>query len=979
MRLGDLERALTLQEHVLAVHKRLLPADHPDLLSIQLGLASTLMQLGDLERALALQEHVLAAHERLLPADHPDLLTAKHNMAATRMQLLDLESALALQEHVLAARERLFPADHPDLLGAKHNLAATRKELGDLHGALALEEQVLDARERHLPPHHPDLLVTKLNLAATRDLLGDLEGALVLNEHVHTALERRLPADHPNLLAAKHNLASTRRQLGDLLGALVLEEQVLAAQEQGLRADDPRLLETLLSLATTRNGLGDLEGAHALFEDIHAAWERTLPPHHPNRLTAALNLATTREMLGDRPGAHELLEAVHTAREVLLPADHPQLLIAKQNLAVIRNRLGDLEGALVLEEKVLAAREGLWPADHPEVIKARLNLAVTRARLGDGGGALALARDIADALPDALEPALTAAPREARTTVQSTLHFLARARTWSRSEADGLEEASFEVLETARYAVGAPLLARLGSLTGEEASSIRRTLDQSGVELERLVANGPELPELDDAEREARCEESHRKWRAATQATALRREQAQKDLLALLGEEVLERVTVEEVAGSLAPGHVAIGITQLPRWRWDEETLSASLDGPHYLAHVVLPGGRLHEVDLGPTEILDRHVDAWRAALGAPVARGGVGVAATDVPSELEAGRALRRLWIDPLLAAAGVTEAGATLHLCLDGALFTVPVDALPLEEGAAVPDPIRGDAPRLGDLHRVRYELSMARLVQPGEDPDAPASVLAVGGIDFDVELAETLPDTRPLARLSSWGEWERLSGTDAEVSELAHQARHHLAVEAELLRRDEVTEAALAEAVRGVRYVHLATHGWFLPEHVKSMLDDEPRGGSRDLLGSRETVTGFAPLTLCGLVLSGANSAGSSAELSARLLTAQELAAFDLSACELAVLSACETNVGIARAGQGIQSLQTALHRAGARTSLTSLWAVRDWPTQSLMKRFYDNLWGERMGKAEALWAAKQALRREGDPALVWAGWVLAGDPD
>ena len=51
---------------------------------------------------------------------------------------------------------------------------------------------------------------------------------------------------------------------------------------------------------------------------------------------------------------------------------------------------------------------------------------------------------------------------------------------------------------------------------------------------------------------------------------------------------------------------------------------------------------------------------------------------------------------------------------------------------------------------------------------------------------------------------------------------------------------------------------------------------------------------------------------------ILTAEELATFDLRNCELAVLSACETNVGIRRAGQGIQSLQTALHAAGARTS-------------------------------------------------------------
>ena len=75
----------------------------------------------------------------------------------------------------------------------------------------------------------------------------------------------------------------------------------------------------------------------------------------------------------------------------------------------------------------------------------------------------------------------------------------------------------------------------------------------------------------------------------------------------------------------------------------------------------------------------------------------------------------------------------------------------------------------------------------------------------------------------------------------------------------------------------------------------------------------------------------------------------------------------------------TVQTALHMAGARASITSLWSVQDWPTQSLMKRFYEHLWRDDMGKADALWAAKRAMRAEGHLPRVWAGWVLAGDPD
>ena len=84
-------------------------------------------------------------------------------------------------------------------------------------------------------------------------------------------------------------------------------------------------------------------------------------------------------------------------------------------------------------------------------------------------------------------------------------------------------------------------------------------------------------------------------------------------------------------------------------------------------------------------------------------------------------------------------------------------------------------------------------------------------------------------------------------------------------------------------------------------------------------------------------------------------------DLSFCELAVLSACESNVGLVRAGQGIMSLQRALGIAGARGSITSLWKVDDLATQLLFTEFYRLLWEEKMPPAEALHCAKLWLRK------------------
>ena len=202
-----------------------------------------------------------------------------------------------------------------------------------------------------------------------------------------------------------------------------------------------------------------------------------------------------------------------------------------------------------------------------------------------------------------------------------------------------------------------------------------------------------------------------------------------------------------------------------------------------------------------------------------------------------------------------------------------------------------------------------------------------------------------------------------------------------ESVILSGAKATKLALFETAPAARYLHLATHGWFAPETFVSTLDSlEEQSGDAfaSLARADDVVRGFAPETLCGLALAGANHGTNSAGKVPGILTAEELGALDLSNCELAVLSACETNVGLRRAGQGIQSLQMALHTAGARTAITSLWRVDDAATRRLMELFYTNLWGEGLGKADALWQAKMSLREEGFGVKDWAAWVLTGDP-
>ncbi len=963
--LGDLPGAHALFEHVVETWSRLLPADHADLLRAKQNLAMTTAELGDLPAGRALFEDVHEALTRTLPADHPDLIRVKMNLAVVRAKLGDVRGARPLLEEVVEAWARLLPADHPDLVRAKGNLAAARNRLGDSRGARVLFEELLECRARALPADHPELISTKLSLAVTMYELGDLAGARALFEDVLVTRRRLLPAEHSDLLRAQENLAGTMFKLGDLPGALALYQEVLDVRTRRLPEDHPELLMAQTNLAGTLHALGDVEDAHALFEEVLAAWSQHGTPDSPDVLEAQRNLAQTCRELGDLPRARALEEEVLATWSELLPAGHPDLLRAQGNLALTREALGDLAGARVLEEEVLAAWTRGFPADHPDLLEAQRNLAWTCRELGDRPRARALVSSLLAGMRARAQALRSDAVRAAREGALVELERFSEALFLGGSGEGAPEAELFATLESLRLAsVASSDVARALDRHPELAGAAREIAELRS-RLNDLVAAGAEGAT------------SAEQWREELLSLAGERDRAERELRSRLAGAGLfvGEIDAAGVGTRLAPGSAAASFFRYSRrTAAPGESEPAAVDS--LLAFLVRPGGAVERIELGPAAELERLVEDWRAALGRPL--GGRGIAtgggAGGEGTAETLGRLLRESVLDPVLASAGEVR---TLHVVLDDLLHLVPLDALPLENGL------------VGDRMAVRNEISLGRLLRPPEEPAAGGGLTLAGGIDYEAEIgpdasvrleAGASPmEARDLRSASGSSGFASLPGTTAELESIAALYREAFEREARTLTRGVATKAALHAAAPGTRYLHLATHGWFAPESFRSELDAPSGRGSEPWRRAGEAVVGFAPETLCGLALAGANRGRDSLGRVPGILTAEELASLDLGDCELAVLSACETNVGLRRAGQGIQSLQAALHAAGARTAITSLWKVDDEATRRLFELFYARLWKERLGKSTALWQAKMALRAEGHPLRDWAGWVLSGDPD
>ena len=95
------------------------------------------------------------------------------------------------------------------------------------------------------------------------------------------------------------------------------------------------------------------------------------------------------------------------------------------------------------------------------------------------------------------------------------------------------------------------------------------------------------------------------------------------------------------------------------------------------------------------------------------------------------------------------------------------------------------------------------------------------------------------------------------------------------------------------------------------------------------------------------------------------------------ELLVFSACETARGDNRAALGIAGVAV---RAGARSTLATLWVVDDEATSALMVRFYKELTDATVTKAEALRRAQQSILQDSkyrQQPFYWAPYVLVGN--
>ena len=1041
---GDLNQARKSFEECLAIRERRLPSDHPELADALKMLGGVLRDLGrfdeagiELERARSIRagrfgedhpataeilenlgtlnqmrgayaearrqhEHALAIRLRELPAGDPALATSFHNIGSLLQAMGDLRGAEAHYEQALA----IAMVDEPDSLATAHvldgfgNLLAVR---GELEHAEKYQAEALEIYKDKVGENHVFFAKSINNRGYLRSAQGNLKDAVSDLKHGLEIMSKNLGEEHPETLSMLNNLGTMLTEAGELSAARRRLERALDLRRRVLGLKHPDTAMSMTSLGTLLCILGNFQEGIPLLQRSFEILLETFGPDHSmvaqvvnNTVVAILGQTENNDYSQiDLAEAERLLRMVLQVEKDGLAADSNRLVLTYNNIATVLEAKGDSDGARSFLEKALSIVEANRGINHWYAATTYYNLGAVARSLGDRQGLRAALEEAVELhrktlgdhhISTMLSLITLASVLEADGHIERALDLMEFGLELQETElaailATGSEQDKTLFLDTFRYATSLAVAFHQRSAPRDPRALAMglntvlrrkgRVLDAVAVDLRQARASSADGDELKTLIR-LREEKLSDILRGKTAGASVgrnggevreHRDRQIRELERRIAEASAREdelsITWQAIQKALPERAVLIEMFMY----WIPDVMSFTVSEPRYAAYLLRGSG------------LPRFVDLGEAAAIEVAARGVVEASSGRRLDVRERAReAYRQIFegLEPFV-------QGADL-------LLFAPDDELHLLPFAVLVD--EGDS-YLIERFSIGYLTSGRDLLRLSRQPAPPREEpLIVADPDYGARPAAG-GNRGPAQRAADLGAL-RFGQLEAAAQEaVTVGAKLGLSSDRILLGR-AATETAV-KAVAGPRVLHVATHGFFLPESPYEPMD--PLN-----LAARQRLDD--PLLRSGLALAGFNNWQMTTDSDDGVLTAQEVAHLDLQGTEIAVLSACETGVGEVRNGRGVFGLRRALVLAGARTQVMTLWQVADKPTKDIMVSWYEQVLDGVPGAEAMRQAQLAALRGVALPGTMergvrprvevaagsarlrhpyyWAPFIVSGDP-
>ena len=772
-------------------------------------------------------------------------------------------------------------------------------------------------------------------------------------------------------LKSLDNIATLLSKLDSYDTALKISQQVMDIVLQYGGKDHPYYAHSLNSLACRHIEMGNYDEAFPLYQELREIGPNFWGEKQPDYAFFLQNLASLYERTDNDEDALSFYQQALDILGKILGERHPRYAAVLYNLACLNMKMGNHERALSLHKQALEILRETQGENTEEYLRCQIHLVRTSVTTNRLSEALASMEQAVNLFERRTKQLITIAADEQRLLRVQNLKgvidiFLSIVFHYFSQSHDTIQTTFKRVLRN--------------KAMGAEASSVQRDVVLRGL-----------YPNLEPMLREVanlRMKIAHKFISGADIENQATHEQhlfklkAQRKLLEVRLAGLIPEINLERQLQAVDSHAVALKLSEqieksalVEFFRFDVFDFQAiwsdvlQAEQSRYLAFVLLAEEpeNVQMIDLGKAEPIDRAIAKFRASIvGETQAREFETVPMKHITSN---GRALREVVFDPLLEAIGDRKR---LFIAPDGDLSKLPFEVLPTE-----------DDRRLIDDYQISYLSTGRDILRFGSKSSGqPTDPIVAADPDFDLSsIGATVPEktTSPPGRQSRdinsrEINFSRLTYTETEGKQIAAQ----LGVKPWL--KGEVLESKL-KAIRSPRILHLATHGFFLPDQKRDLNEEKFGFSIGDRMGRLSGIGMENPLLRSGLALAGANTWLKNGSLPPDaedgILTAEDVSGLDLLDTELVVLSACKTGLGEVQTGEGVFGLRRAFVLAGAKTLVMSLWKVPDRQTQELMVDFYRRVL-EGQPRAEALRQAQLSMKTKYPNPYYWGAFICQGDP-
>jgi CHAT domain-containing protein/Tfp pilus assembly protein PilF len=914
--MGEYAKAEPLYQRSLKITEKALGPDHPDTVISLNNLAELYTLKGDYLNAELLYQRSLKTTENMVGPEHPDTASALDNLAGLYKSMGENTKAKPLLERSLTITEKALGPDHPDTVISLNNLAGLYKNMGEYAKAEPLYQRSLKITEKALGPDHPDTVISLNNLAGLYKSMCEYAKAEPLYQRSLKITEKALGPDHPERAKASIALADLYQIIGDYAKAESLYQRSLKIMEKVLGADHPDTASLQNKLGGLYLVLGEYAMAEPLFDQALTTRRKKLGPDNSETAAVLNNLALVSENMGEYSKAEQLLIQTLNIIERSLGPEHPETAMVLNNQAQLFMRIGEYAKAKPLYQRSLKIRESTLGPNHPDTALLNQDISLLQSALGEQSMALISAR-------------------KAKATNEKTLSSILSFTSERQRMAYQVNQSPYTLFGTLGCALdlaevllrnkGVVLNSVIEDQLAAEASkdpAIRNSIDQLRVAGRRLIQLQMASPT--DISEEVQKRQDKVREDLENEVDGLQKKLAPNISGIALTRHAL-RVTVPQVQAVLPKDGILMEFVRYDHYlekNQFERRYGVVLIGEPRTEFENAKIGEPVWISLGSAKTIEQNIKSYNTAMHS--GRKGEETILQTLYTEL----------FDPIQKR--LPKGIDTLIISPDAELNFLSFATLLDDQNKF-----------LAERYTIKYVASGRDLLFGAKAKKENRHMVAVANPAFEekpvvggvheansFQLGMLITDQRDYSGL-------RLAPlvNTMQEAEFMREKSSAWDMDGVIYTGAEATETQI-KAVKSPYILHIATHGFFLP-------DTTPTNQDRNLqLNDKMPMVWHNPMQRSGLALAGAQltlDAWKRGEIpdteNDGILMAQEVSMMDLQNTWLVVLSACDTGVGEARAGEGVLGLRRGFIQAGAQNLMMTLWPVSDSWTVEMMKAFYE----------------------------------------